>query len=392
MPRILTVDDSRAIRMIVSKQVLELGFEVEEAEDGNEGLKKLQAGTFDLVLLDVTMPNLDGPGMLMKMREANNRTPVVMLTSESKTSIVTALMKLGIGDYILKPFKADELRAKLLKALRLPADFAAAAKAPHAAAEAPAHGAPAPLPAQGASVSARGKVDILVIDDMENVHKKLRTMIPSTIAVDGCLNVVEGLALARVRAYKLILIDAEIPETNVASLAKQLRLLQPEARFLGLALRSANNLGKEMRELGLDGVLTKPFAPEELDEVIDQHFAGTQDLIVREENLIRMSAYHGKNDRIERHYTRLGAAIKDAVEQLGQACFDEAIVDATLLPVMQGAGTALFVAQLVEVCRTIGVAVHLVASNDVAAVLRNFQETKDLHCHGTLEDARALAA
>ena len=210
MPRILTVDDSRAIRMIVSKQVLELGFEVEEAEDGNEGLKKLQAGTFDLVLLDVTMPNLDGPGMLMKMREANNRTPVVMLTSESKTSIVTALMKLGIGDYILKPFKADELRAKLLKALRLPADFAAAAKAPHAAAEAPAHGAPAPLPAQGASVSARGKVDILVIDDIENVHKKLRTMIPSTIAVDGCLNVVEGLALARVRAYKLILIDAEI--------------------------------------------------------------------------------------------------------------------------------------------------------------------------------------
>lgn len=393
MPKILTVDDSRAIRMIVSKQVTELGFEVEEAEDGNEGLKRLQNGRFDLVLLDVTMPNLDGPGMLTQMRERNDQTPVVMLTSESKTSIVTALMKMGISDYILKPFKPEALRVKLLKALKLPADYVATAGP--AKTEAPRPEAPPPAPAsQGAAVSATrgGKVDILVIDDMENVHKKLRSLIPSTLSVDGCLNAAEGIALTRVRSYRVILIDADIPDTNVPSLIKQMRLLQPEAAFLGLALRSANNLLKEMRDLGFDNVLTKPFNPEEFDSMTDQYFAGNQELITQQDNVIRMNAFHGKDDRILRHYTRLGEAVKAAVEQLGAACYDEAIIDATLLPLVEGSGTAQFISQILETSSKIGVAIHLVASAEVARLLKGFQETKDLRCHSTLEAARSLAA
>ena len=73
MKRILTVDDSRAIRLIVAKQAREMGFEVVEAEDGEQGLAKLKEGTFDVVILDVTMPVLDGPGMLAKMRRAGRQ-------------------------------------------------------------------------------------------------------------------------------------------------------------------------------------------------------------------------------------------------------------------------------------------------------------------------------
>src|SRR5438874_1771483 len=101
MPKILTVDDSRAVRMIVAKQVREMGFEVEEAEDGEQGLLKLEDEVYDLVVLDITMPVLDGPGMLARMREGGNQTPVLMLTSESKRSIIAQLMKSGITDYIL---------------------------------------------------------------------------------------------------------------------------------------------------------------------------------------------------------------------------------------------------------------------------------------------------
>ena len=118
MPRVLTVDDSRAIRMIVTKVLTELNLEVDEAEDGEKGLLRLEELEFDLVILDVTMPVLDGPGMLAKMREAGNKTPVLMLTSESKRSIVAEIMKLKIEDYILKPFKNDELKAKILKILK----------------------------------------------------------------------------------------------------------------------------------------------------------------------------------------------------------------------------------------------------------------------------------
>src|SRR3954453_22168722 len=123
MPRILTGDDSRTVRMSLTKQVSELGFDIDEAEDGEQGLAKLEESTFDLVLLDVTMPVLDGPGMLAKMRANGNKTPVLMLTSESKRTIVAQLMKLGIDDYILKPFKNDELKRKILKSLKMGTDL-----------------------------------------------------------------------------------------------------------------------------------------------------------------------------------------------------------------------------------------------------------------------------
>src|SRR5918911_3231726 len=118
MPIVLTVDDSRAVRTIVAKQVRDLGFEVAEAEDGVLGLAKLEECQFDLVILDVTMPNMDGPSMLAKMRDAGNTTPVIMLTSESKRSIIAGAMKSGITDYILKPFKPEELRNKILTVLQ----------------------------------------------------------------------------------------------------------------------------------------------------------------------------------------------------------------------------------------------------------------------------------
>src|SRR5512142_1904175 len=114
----LTVDDSRAVRTIVSKQVRDLGFEVTEAEDSVQGLAKLAEAQFDLVILDVTMPNMDGPTMLGRMRDAGSRTPVIMLTSESKRSIIAGAMRSGITDYILKPFRPEELRNKILSVLQ----------------------------------------------------------------------------------------------------------------------------------------------------------------------------------------------------------------------------------------------------------------------------------
>src|SRR5882757_8344956 len=173
MPSVLTIDDSRAVRMLVTKNAREMGLEVEEAEDGKQGLAKLEITKFNLVVLDVTMPELDGPGMLAVMRERGDNTPVLMLTSESKRTIVASLMKLNITGYILKPFKADELKAKIAQALNLTVPPAAVLAGEAASAVEGVEPGEAKAPEGGKQLT-----DILCIDDMENVAKRLRTLLP----------------------------------------------------------------------------------------------------------------------------------------------------------------------------------------------------------------------
>ena len=376
MPRILAVDDSRPIRMIVSKALVEMGFEVGEAEDGNDGLKKLQEGSYDLVILDVTMPNLDGPGMLAKMREGGDKTPVLMLTSESKTSIVAALMKLGIQDFVLKPFKGDELRAKVLKALKLPANYAAQRAGAEAA----------------TGEAGNGKLVILVIDDMENVHKKLRSMIPEAVGLEMALSAQDGLASARNKKMCAILVDAEIQPGGPAALVKQLRLLQPAAGIWGMALRSANNVAKEMRELGFDDALLKPFTQDSINALIEQYAAKNETLLVARDDFIQIAQFLGKEDRLERYFSKLSADVKAVVQKLGEACFENAVIDATHLPLLQPARVAQFLVDIFKTAGDIGIAVKVVSSSELPKAMSGFQETKDLHCFASVEEARSRAA
>jgi DNA-binding response OmpR family regulator len=375
MPRILTVDDSRPIRMIVSKALVEMGFEVGEAEDGNDGLKKLKEGAYDLVVLDVTMPNLDGPGMLAKMREAGDKTPVLMLTSESKTSIVAALMKLGIQDYLLKPFKGIELRAKVLKALKLPADYVAQKSGAAAGADA-----------------GDGKLTILVIDDIENVHKKLRSVIPETAELEMALSVQDGLTAVRNKKFRAILVDAEIQAGGPAPLVKQLRLLQPGAGIWGMALRSANNVAKEMRDLGFDDALLKPFTQDAIDALIELYTVKNETTFVAKEDLIQLTPFLGKDDKLERYFTKLSADVKAVVQKLGEACFEMAVIDAVHIPLQQPARVAQFLVDTFKVAGDLGISVKVVGSPELPKAMRGFQETKDLRCFTTVEEARSQAA
>ncbi len=367
MPRILTVDDSRAIRLIVAKQLAPLNFEIGEAEDGNDGLKQLQAAKYDLVVLDVTMPNLDGPGMLGKMRESGDQTPVLMLTSESKTAIVAALMKMGISDYVLKPFKGEELKAKVLKALKLPADYAPGATA---------------APAAPAGPMA------LVIDDMDNVHKKLRSMIPESVVLDTALTAADGLTQCRGKKYGLIIVDGELPDTNLNSLTQQIRLLQSKTTIVATALRTANNVAAEMRGQGFDDVLFKPFAADALDGLLDRCFSSGEELEVKE-NCVRLTGFHGKEDKLEKYFQRVSAKMKETISKMAEACYDKVVLDATALPLSQPLWAAQFMIDACKAGSQVGITLRAVGQAELAKVVGGFEETKDVRFFNTLEEARA---
>ena len=119
--KILSVDDSRTIRMIVGRSLREYDCVIAEAGNGEEGLAAVAADKPDLIILDITMPVMDGITMLTKLRESaeGKDIPVVMLTAESGRENVASIAKLGVNDYLVKPFKEDQLIEKVSKILPL---------------------------------------------------------------------------------------------------------------------------------------------------------------------------------------------------------------------------------------------------------------------------------
>jgi two-component system cell cycle response regulator len=112
--KILSVDDSRTIRMIVARAFRPYDCTLCEAGNGEEGLAAAAREKPDLILLDVTMPVMDGVTMLTKLKEdpALKSIPVIMLTAESGRENVLHIAKLGVRDYLVKPFKEEQLVEK----------------------------------------------------------------------------------------------------------------------------------------------------------------------------------------------------------------------------------------------------------------------------------------
>ncbi|MGB8168667.1 MAG: response regulator [Chthoniobacteraceae bacterium] len=113
--KILSVDDSKTIRMIVGRSLKNYECVMCEAANGEEGLAVAASEKPDLIILDITMPVMDGVTMLTKLREdpALKVIPVVMLTAESGRENVAHIARLGVRDYLVKPFKEEQLIEKI---------------------------------------------------------------------------------------------------------------------------------------------------------------------------------------------------------------------------------------------------------------------------------------
>ena len=115
--RILLVEDDPSIREVTAIGLGSAGFEVVTAADGVEGLDRFKAEPFDLVLLDIMLPRLDGYEVARQIRRTST-VPIVMLTARGDTTDVVVGLEAGADDYVRKPFDLPELIARLRAALR----------------------------------------------------------------------------------------------------------------------------------------------------------------------------------------------------------------------------------------------------------------------------------
>lgn len=114
--RAMVIDDSRAMRMLLKRELVALGFDVDEAGDGNEALEKLRdSGAVDVVLVDWTMPGMDGMSFVHEVRAdaAFEEMRVVMVTSEGDPAQIFHALMAGVDEYATKPITKEALAEKL---------------------------------------------------------------------------------------------------------------------------------------------------------------------------------------------------------------------------------------------------------------------------------------
>ncbi|KYP81727.1 response regulator transcription factor [Ferroacidibacillus organovorans] len=116
--KLLVVDDEESIRTLVRYNLVQAGFDVTLAEDGEAGFQQIQQDTFDLLILDLMMPGMSGLEICKRMRQMHKDTPIIMLTARGEEIDRVLGLEMGADDYITKPFSPRELVARVRAVLR----------------------------------------------------------------------------------------------------------------------------------------------------------------------------------------------------------------------------------------------------------------------------------
>jgi two-component system alkaline phosphatase synthesis response regulator PhoP len=126
--RILLCEDEAGLRLAVGDRLRAEGYEVENAGDGLEGLRRATEERFDLLILDVMMPGLSGFDVVREVRKRHLSTPILILTARGEVVDRVVGLKLGADDYLTKPFAMAELLARVEARLRPPVPLAGASR------------------------------------------------------------------------------------------------------------------------------------------------------------------------------------------------------------------------------------------------------------------------
>ena len=116
-PKILIVDDEQTVCYSLGQALAGQGYDIEAAESGEEALRKIEAGTYGVVICDLMMPGLSGLDLLKNLRDRDSKTPVVLVTVYPTSRAAAEASKLGAFDFLMKPFTPEDIRGVVRRAL-----------------------------------------------------------------------------------------------------------------------------------------------------------------------------------------------------------------------------------------------------------------------------------
>jgi DNA-binding response OmpR family regulator len=265
IPKILSVDDSKAVRTLLSKVLSPFACELCEATNGKEGLAMAARERPDLIILDYNMPLMDGVSMLQRLREdaVIRHIPVIMLTSESSVKNIATIARLGVHDYITKPFNEELLLAKVGRVVSL-VERGQLEKNGHA--RDPISRNRATEFAKGAfiqSTASLQRASVLVVDDSRTMRLSLIRALNDLgfNNIKEATNGRQALEFVLKESFDLMLLDMEMPEMNGLELLLALKK-NPELGGLPvIVISAADQIENAVKciEAGAEDYLPKPF-------------------------------------------------------------------------------------------------------------------------------------
>ena len=370
-PKILTVDDSKTIRLIVARAFKSFACEIFEAADGVEGLTAAQRERPDIIILDLTMPIMDGVEMLTKLKaDPELRSiPVVILTAESGRENVLRIAKLGVRDYLIKPFKEESIVERVGRIIDLKAKSELITRAKRF----------------------DDPLQVLVVDDKPAIIEQIQAALSSTPwkvqgvaqpgqAVDSCSQVLPDIAL----------VSLSLPEGAGFILFQMLRayVRTKGIPIVALSVKTANDEQARAQQLGFNGVVTKPI---DFDDV--------QLKITRALNLDTSHKYFEFRDGVlvlmlpanfsQAVANDITTHLRHKVCEAVDSGTNRVVID--MSPLKSADVTLIKLGiSVIQLCVELDIRYNMIGSEAVSSECKNYEETKDWQF--TSSFAEALAA
>ncbi len=244
-PRVLVVDDSSTVRMVLRKELERMGARTTEAFDGWQGFEKAISGDFDLVITDIEMPKMDGFLLCEKLKEHGFKTPIIILTSKDEEENIERGFKLGVAAYILKSQAKIKLRECVEELL---------------------------------DKNVRRRCILVVDDSASTRHLIEKSLSAAGYCVTSADNGEKALELISDHLPDLILSDLHMPKLDGFGLCKKIHA-DPNLSGIPFIIMSSNADHATMRRLlqyGASAYLVKPFNLDQLvvtaEQLLSDHF------------------------------------------------------------------------------------------------------------------------
>jgi two-component system cell cycle response regulator len=368
--KILTVDDSKTVRIIVRKAFKAYDCEILEAGNGVEGLAIAAKSSPDLILLDVTMPVMDGVEMLTKLKSdpALKGIPVMMLTAEGGRDNVLKIAKIGVRDYLVKPFKEDVLLEKAGRVIDLKPLGDAPAKAK----------------------SIFDPADVLIVEDKPVIIQQIQEGLKHTPwKIHGVATQGEAIDFCTRTPPDLMLISLSLPEESAFTLFRLIRtnVKTKYTPVFALVVKTETGQQQQAQTVGFSAIITKPIDLSELETKMAKamNLDTSQRYYSTEGDCLVMRLPENCSPAV---LAEAATYLKPKFSEAVDAGHNKVVIDIHQVRSLH-MGVIKLLFQAMQTCRDLAMQFTLVANPQIVTECKGFEDTRGWTFFDSLEEAKA---